>query len=199
MSLGFQYHLDSGEGRPVLVLHGTGGNEVSLVPFARHIAPTATLLSVRGKSMDEGVPRFFRRLAEGVFDQEDLREKTDELAQFLDSAAALHRLPAPFNVIGYSNGANMGISLLLRHPVLIGDIVALRAMVPFEPGDSPRLEGHRVLLSSGTNDPIVKNEEPERLRQILTGLGAEAEIIWQSTGHSLNREELDAARLWFSG
>ena len=182
----------------MLALHGTGGDERSLVGVSRHVAPGAPLVSVRGKSLDEGIPRFFRRLAEGVFDQQDLRDKTEELARFLEGTAAANGLSLPYDAIGYSNGANMALSLLFTHPTLIGDVIALRPMVPFEPGESPRLEGHRIFISSGRNDPIVDASEPLRLEWILRELGASVEVAWQETGHNLNRHELDVAKDWYA-
>lgn len=186
-----------GSGSHLLVLHGTGGDEHSLVDVARFIAPNSPLISVRGRSLDEGAPRFFRRIREGVFDQADLAEKTTELATFLAAAASEHDWKQPVDAFGYSNGANMAVSLLFRHPELMGDLILLRPMVPFEPAPGLDLTGHRVLISAGSNDPIVEAGEPERLRELMVARGALADLRFQETGHSINRTELEQVRAWY--
>ena len=139
---------------PVLLLHGTGGDETDLLPLGRLVAPGAALLSPRGPVLENGMPRFFRRLAEGVFDEDDLRRRTDDLAAFIRDAQARYGIAAPV-ALGFSNGANIAASLLLRHPGLLRGAALLRAMVPYAEPPAARLDGTKVLLLSGTADPIV--------------------------------------------
>lgn len=186
----FHHVSHAGEGRTLLVLHGTGGDERSLVDLARYVAPNAPILSPRGTSLEEGVPRFFRRLREGVLDQEDMRAKTADLAAFLRARGG------PFDVLGYSNGANMGLSLLFREPELVGDLVLFRPMVVFEPDPALDLSDRRALILAGRNDPLVSTAETERLAAQLRIQGVETEIAWTTTGHQLSRPEIDLAKEW---
>ncbi len=186
--------------RTLLLLHGTGGNEADLLPVGRALAPEATLLSPRGRVLEGTLPRFFRRLAEGVFDQEDLALRTDELAAFLRAQVEERRLdPAGLTAVGFSNGANIAASLLLRHPGLIRQAVLWRAMVPFEPGTPPALSGTRVLMGEGRFDPIVPVPNAERLAGILRAAGAEVTLDWREAGHQLEPGEIADARAWLHG
>lgn len=183
-----------------LALHGTGGDEHDLVPLARDIAPEAAVLSPRGAVLENGMPRFFRRLAEGVFDLDDLRRRTDDLARFVRDAADTYGFAErPVYAVGFSNGANVAASLLLRHPGLLRAAVLYRAMVPFEPETAVSLAGTRVLLSEGRSDPIVPAANAERLAAILRDAGAEVTLRWQSASHQLVRQDLDVARAWLAG
>jgi phospholipase/carboxylesterase len=198
----FQHRFEEGasEGAPTLVLlHGTGGNEDDLVPLARAVGPKYAVLSPRGKVLESGMPRFFRRLAEGVFDQQDLAFRTDELASFLTDAAKRYGLdPAKLIAFGFSNGANIAASLLLRRPsVLLGAILA-RAMVPFVPDSKPDLTGRPVLLLSGANDPIVPRTQAEALAALLRGGRADVTLHWEEAGHGLAQSDLTAARQWLA-
>src|SRR5689334_9136078 len=142
--------------RTLLLLHGTGGNERDLIPLGRELDPNAALLSLRGKVLENGMPRFFRRLAEGVFDLEDLKNRTEELANFLESARADYGLEQnPLIAAGYSNGANIAASLILRFPHHLAAAVLFRAMVPFKPDTLPDLRGRHIFLSAGQRDAIV--------------------------------------------
>lgn len=190
----------SDEAPVILALHGTGGDEHDLVPLARDLAPGAGILSPRGAVLENGMPRFFRRIAEGVFDLEDLRRRTDDLARFVrDAASAYGFAGRPVHAVGFSNGANVAASLLLRHPGLLQGAVLYRAMVPFEPGTPPSLAGTRVLLSEGRSDPIVPTENAERLAAILREAGAEVALEWQVASHQLVRRDLDVGRAWLAG
>lgn len=181
----------------LLLFHGTGGNESSLISLGRAVAPTAALLSPRGRVLEHGMPRFFRRIAEGVFDLEDLRIRTDEMAEFIRAAATHYkRDPTRFAALGFSNGANIAGSLLLRQPGLILHAILFRAMVPFEPEHPPALTGTRVLLSAGRHDPLVPVANVTRLAEILKQGGAEVDLVWQEAGHQLVEEEVQAAADW---
>jgi len=154
----------------LLALHGTGGNEQDLLPVAKMISPAAGVLSPRGKVLERGMPRFFRRLAEGVFDLEDLRFRTDELAEFLKAAATRYQFEVRRLVaVGFSNGANIGGSLLLLRPDVLRAGVLFRAMVPLVPEPMPSLAATRVLISNGERDPIVSASETERLTGLIRG------------------------------
>lgn len=196
--LGFHYRLEPGEGPgTMLLLHGTGGDESDLLPLGRSVAPAATLLSVRGRVLEQGMPRFFRRLAPGVFDEEDLRRRTHELAAFVRAAAAEHGLnPAQIDALGYSNGANIAASLLLLHPGLLRRAVLLRAQLPLAPEAPVDLRGTRVLIAAGRLDPQIPAAQAKALADALEAGGADVALRWTDAGHALGMEEIDAAREW---
>jgi predicted esterase/catechol 2,3-dioxygenase-like lactoylglutathione lyase family enzyme len=186
-------------GTTLLLLHGTGGDENDLLPLGRGLLPGAGLLSPRGKVLERGAPRFFRRLAEGVFDQEDLAQRTDELAQFIDAAATTYGLERDGIVaVGFSNGANIAGSLLLRRSGVLRGAVLLSPMVPFEPDSLPDLDGTSVFIGAGRNDPIAPAEQVERLAALLREAGADVTVFWQHAGHTVTKEELDAAQRWMA-
>jgi phospholipase/carboxylesterase len=198
---GFVHRFFPGEsGATLLLLHGTGGDENDLVPLGRELAPDAALLSPRGKVSEYGAARFFRRLAEGVFDQEDLVFRTHELAGFIEDAAEeygfdLSRLVAA----GYSNGANIAASLMLLHPGLLRAAVLFRAMVPFEPDVVPDLSGMPVFLAAGRGDRMIAPENTQRLAEILREAAADLDLRWRNTGHALTYEEVAEAKEWLAG
>lgn len=201
-NLGFVHRYEAGEtenGPVLLLLHGTGGSENDLIEIGRAVAPGAALLSPRGKVLENGMPRFFRRFAEGVFDVQDVRERAAELSQFLDDAATEYGFDTR-NIwaLGYSNGANIAAALLLLHPEILAGAILLRAMVPLEPENAPDLQGVRVLLSEGTHDSIVPPENGEHLAAMLGGAGADVELIWQAGGHGLTANDFAAARDFLS-
>ena len=198
--LGFVHVFRPG-GRPgapvLLMLHGTGGNEQDLLPLGSALIPDAALLSPRGQLLERGKPRFFRRLAEGVFDLDDLRSRTHDLAAFLRRASgqygfALEHLFA----VGFSNGANIAASLLLLEPSVLGGAVLFRAMVPLTPEPLPSLAATPVLLSNGRTDPLVSQGETERLAALLQRAGAQVTLEWQPAGHELTSRDMDVARKW---
>ncbi|MBX6762607.1 MAG: alpha/beta hydrolase [Rubrobacteraceae bacterium] len=197
---GFVHRFIGGRGHSgvtLLLLHGTGGDESDLIPLGRELAPGASLLSVRGKVLENGLPRFFRRLAEGVFDQEDLRLRTRELAVFVGEASREYGFdPSRVVAVGYSNGANVAASVMLRCPQTLRAAVLLRAMVPFEPRELPDLSGRSVFLSAGRFDPMIPRESASRLAEILRAAGAEVELRWQEAGHGLTRAEIEEAGVW---
>jgi phospholipase/carboxylesterase len=183
----------------LLLLHGTGGDENDLVPLARLVAPGAGWLSVRGNVLEQGMPRFFRRLAEGVFDLDDLHRRTRELGEFLDAASVAYGFaPRRLYALGFSNGANMAASLLLTRPEVLAGGVLVRAMVPFEPGAPAELSGHAVLLSQGRQDPLIPASGAERLAAILRAAGADVELAWQPGGHGLTQGDVTVASKWLA-
>jgi predicted esterase len=182
----------------LLMLHGTGGNEQDLLPLGRMLAPRAALLSPRGDVLENGMPRFFRRLAEGVFDMEDLVARTNELSDFVAEAAKRYSFDAKRVVaVGFSNGANIAGSMMLLRPDTLAGAVLLRPMVPFEPKTPPDLRGRRALVAAGKADPIVKPENSERLAAILREAGADVTLHWSPGGHTLDRADLSAAAAWW--
>lgn len=183
----------------LLLLHGTGGDEEDLIPLGRALLPGAGLLSPRGKVLEGTAARFFRRLAEGVFDQEDLAFRTGELASFIAAAAEAYRLdPHGIVAVGFSNGANIAASVLLRKPGLLRGAVLLSPMVPFEPSTMPNLSGTAVFIGAGRRDPIVPPENTERLAAILREAGASVTLHWEAGGHTVADGELRAAREWIT-
>ncbi len=199
--LDFDHRFVPAEGDGVintlLLLHGTGGDENDLLPLGRMLDDGAALLSPRGKVLENGAPRFFRRLAEGVFDHEDLVNRTHELAEFVEAAASEYDLdPERIFAVGFSNGANIAASLLLLHPGLLAGAILLRPMVPFEPEVTPDLSGTPVYLAAGSSDQIVPPEQTERLAELLREAGAEVTLDWQPGGHNIGRAEIDAAHDW---
>ena len=198
--LGFAHRYFPGEsGVTLLLLHGTGGDENDLVPLGRELAPGAAILSPRGKVSEYGAARFFRRLAEGVFDHEDLVFRTHELAGFIEAAAEEYGLDLSRLVAaGYSNGANIAASLMLLHPGLLRAAILLRAMVPFEPEGKPDLSGMPVFLAAGRRDQMIPPQNTERLAEILREAGADLDLRWRNTGHPLTYEEVAEAKEWLS-
>ena len=182
----------------MLALHGTGGDENDLIPLAKMISPTSAVLSPRGRVLEQGKPRFFRRIAEGIFDLEDLRLRTEELAGFIADSAARYKFdPSRVIAVGYSNGANIAGSLLLSHPGVLAGGILLRPMVPFEPDTLPDLSGTHVLLSAGRHDPLIPPPSTERLKALLEGSKADVTLTWHETGHSLLPREMEQAARWF--
>jgi phospholipase/carboxylesterase len=195
---GFNVHYEPGASPTLLMLHGTGGNEHDLVGLGKSIAPGATILSPRGRVLENGMPRFFRRLAEGVFDIEDLHARTAELADWIEAFLNEQEIAEqPIVAVGFSNGANIAGSLLLSRPGLLAGAILLRPMVPFVPEPLPSLAGTRVLISAGTNDELMAPEESTRLEELLRSCGADVELVWQQGGHGLLQSDLDTARSWF--
>ena len=196
--LGFVHRFTPGRaGVPaLLLLHGTGGSEADLLPLGERLAPGAALLSPRGQVLEHGMPRFFRRLAEGVFDQEDLARRTDDLAAFVRRAREAYALgDVPLVAVGFSNGANIAASLLLRGTGVLDGAVLLRPMVPFEPDVPPVLHGIPTLLLAGRQDPIA-GDTPSRLAELLRTAGAEVELVWQAAGHGLVSVDLEISARW---
>ena len=185
--------------RTLLLLHGTGGNERDLIPLGHELDPNASLLSPRGKVLENGMPRFFRRLAEGVFDLEDLKKRTHELADFMVTAAQRYEFDLKKVVaVGYSNGANIAASTLLLRPESMSAAVLFRAMVPFVPETMPNLESVRVWIGAGDSDPIIPASETKQLAELLRSAKADVTIRFFQSGHELTSEDVDLAREWLT-
>ena len=185
--------------RTLLLLHGTGGNERDLIPLGRELDPNAALLSPRGKVLENGMSRFFRRLAEGVFDLEDLKYRTNELADFVTSAAQHYGFAADKVVAaGYSNGANIAASLLLLRPEILSAAILFRAMVPLIPETQPNLSRVRVWIGAGTDDPIIPTSETKRLAELLRSAGADVTIRFFQASHALTPGDVEVARDWLA-
>jgi phospholipase/carboxylesterase len=183
--------------RTLLLLHGTGGNEHDLIPLGRELDPNASLLSPRGKVLENGMPRFFRRLAEGVFDVEDLRKRTHELADFVISAAQSYKIDMKKIVaVGYSNGANIAASVLLLRPEILPAAILFRAMVPLVPDAPPDLSSVRVWIGAGSIDPIIPASETKQLAELLRNAGADVTIRFFNGSHALTSDDVDVARDW---
>lgn len=188
---------DAAGGASLLLLHGTGGNEDDLIALGRRLHPDAALLSPRGQVEERGALRFFRRIREGVFDLEDLAMRTDDLAKFIEDAAEVYELDAGGIVaVGFSNGANIAGSLLLRRPELLRAAVLLSPMVPFEPDPLPHLQGKPVFIGAGRADSMVPARETERLADLLRRAGADVTIHWDAGGHAITPAEIEAAAGW---
>jgi phospholipase/carboxylesterase len=198
--LSFIHRFEPGAGSgvpPLLLLHGTGGNEADLLPLGRMIAPDAPLLSPRGKVLEHGMPRFFRRLAEGVFDEADVRARAHELADFIDEARRAYGIEAPV-ALGYSNGANIAAAVMLLRPDTLAGAILLRAMVPLADAGARAgsLAGKRALLLSGSFDPIAPPANAARLKAILDAAGASVEHRTLPAGHRLSQQDITIARDW---
>ena len=183
----------------LLVLHGTGGNEHDLVPLGHALIPGAGVLSPRGKVLERGMPRFFRRLAEGVFDLDDLRARTEELAQFVARAADRYGFdPRQVIAAGFSNGANIAASTLLLRPQVLTEAVLFSPMVPIVPETKPRLDGVNVFMSAGRQDPLVAPANTQQLADLLKEYGADVTLRWTNGGHSVTADDVDAAAAWLN-
>jgi phospholipase/carboxylesterase len=190
----FEPATDAGR-PPLLLLHGTGGDEDDLLPLGRMIAPVSALLSPRGKVQEGGMPRFFRRLAEGVFDEADVRRRANELADFVAEAREAYGLAAPV-AVGFSNGANIAAAVLTLRPEALAGAVLLRAMVPLADASAGDLRGKGVLLLSGAADPIVPADNAARLAAILKDGGADVEHKVLPVGHGLSQADVTLAKAW---
>ena len=183
----------------LLLLHGTGGSERDLLSVAERIDGDASVLSVRGNVSENGMARFFRRLEEGVFDEEDLIFRTKELNEFLDEAALEHDFDRNNIVaIGYSNGANIAASLLFHYQNALKGAILHHPMVPIRGIELPDLSGKAVFIGAGTNDPICPPEESLELEKLLEKANARVKLHWEDRGHQLTNEEVEAARQWYS-
>lgn len=187
------------ESRPtILLLHGTGGNEQDLLPLAEIIDKEANVLSVRGNVSENGMPRFFKRLAEGVFDEEDLVFRTKELNEFLDEAAEKYGFDRNnITAVGYSNGANIAASLMFHYEDALKSAILHHPMVPRRGIELPDLSGKRVFIAAGTNDPICAPQESEELNELLANAGADVELHWENRGHQLTMSEVQVATAWY--
>jgi predicted esterase len=183
--------------RTLLLLHGTGGNERDLIPLGRELDPNVSLLSPRGKVLENGMPRFFRRLAEGVFDLEDLKNRTNELADFVAAAAQHYGFAADKVIaVGYSNGANIAASMLLLRAEALSAAILFRAMVPLVPETQPNLSSVNVWIGAGSEDPIIPTSETRRLVELLRSAGADVTLRFFNAGHGLTNSDVETAARW---
>jgi phospholipase/carboxylesterase len=197
-ALSYIHRFEKGEqpdARPLLLLHGTGGDENDLVPLGRMIAPNAPLLSPRGKVLENGMPRFFRRLADGVFDEDDVRKRAVELADFVAEARARYGIAVPI-ALGYSNGANVAAAILLLRPETLAGAILLRATVPLSQTSPVDLTGKPVMIASGARDPMMSLERATHLAVLLQGYGAAVDHRILPSGHELSQADVNLAGQW---
>ncbi len=199
LSFAHRFVPGTGAGRaPLLLLHGTGGDENDLLPLGQAVAPGAALLSPRGQVLEHGAPRFFRRLAEGVFDEADLHRRVDDLAAFVAEARRAYDLPAPV-ALGFSNGANIAAAMLFLKPEVLSGAALVRAMVPLVEPPAADLGGRRVLILSGAMDPVVPAANAATLARQFDGAGARVDHRVLPAGHGLGQGDLAALAEWFAG
>ena len=192
-----RFEPGAASGPVLLLLHGTGGDENDLLPLGRQLRPGATLLSPRGRVLERGMPRFFRRFAEGVFDVEDLKRRAHELADWIGAARESYALAErPIVAVGFSNGANIASGVLLERPETLAGAALLRAMTPFVPSPVPDLAGRPVFISAGRIDPMIPADDVRRLTAVLERAHARVTFEWDEEGHALTAYGLDAARRW---
>jgi len=192
---GFLHRFDKGSAAsspPILLLHGTGGDENDLIDLGRAVAPGSALLSPRGPVLEHGMPRFFRRLAEGVFDEADLKQRADALADFVTAARQRYALEAPI-ALGFSNGANIAAAMLMQRPDVLSGAVLLRAMVPFAEPPAASIQGTPVLIASGAQDPIVPASNAAQLAAQLRERGASVDHRILPAGHALTQADVNLA------
>ena len=191
-----RFEPGASDARPLLLLHGTGGDENDLIPLGRAVAPGAALLAPRGQVLEHGMPRFFRRLAEGVFDEDDVRRRAVELADFVADARGRYGLAAPV-ALGYSNGANIAAAVLLLRPQALSGAMLLRAMTPLREPPRADLAGKPVLIVSGAQDPIAPPDNAAILADVLRQSGAAVEHRVLSAGHPLSNADVKLAKDWW--
>jgi phospholipase/carboxylesterase len=191
----FVFH--PGTSPALLLLHGTGGDENDLIPLGQLLRPGAALLSPRGQILEHGQPRFFRRLAPGIFDEDDLIRRTHELADFVEDQSARRHLGQVI-AVGYSNGANIAASMLLLRPDILSGAILFRAMLPLEPPHPPQLDETPVLLLAGRHDNMIPQDSTQRLAVLLEQAGANVTLEWRNTGHGLEQPEFTLAHTWLT-
>ena len=201
--LGFVHRFvpaeDSAAGETLVVLHGTGGDENDLIGIGQAIAPGAAIISPRGNVLENGAPRFFRRLSEGVFDPKEVRGRAEELARFIRAAVVTYRLdPERVFALGYSNGANIASTVMLVEPGILQASILLRPMLVYEPSEQKDLSGSAVFISAGRMDPIVPSASVERLAELFEAARADVTLKWQLAGHSLVPSEVREASDWLA-
>ena len=182
---------------PLLLLHGTCGNEDDLLPLGKALAPDRALLSPRGKVLENGMPRFFRRLAEGVFDEQDVIRRAHELADFIAGAGMAYKLAKPI-AVGFSNGANIAAAVLLLRPEALSGAILLRAMVPLAKPPQAELVQKPVLIISGASDPIIPASNANLLAAMLKNAHADVTHETLPTGHNLTQNDVAIASAWLN-
>lgn len=197
--LSFIHRFEQGtsSAAPLLLLHGTGADENNLLPLGKALAPDRSLLSPRGKVLENGMPRFFRRLAEGVFDEQDVIRRAHELADFIVAAGETYKLSKPV-VVGFSNGANIAAAILLLRPEVLSGAILLRAMVPLKNPPKAELDQKRVLIISGASDPIIPASNATLLVTMLKDAHADVQHETIPTGHNLTQIDVTLANKWLN-
>ena len=198
--LGFVHRFEPGRsGDTLLILHGTGGDETDLIPLGQRVAPEDNLLSPRGPVLENGMPRFFRRLDIGVFDEEDVKRRAADIGRFVRAASKEYGFdPGRVRALGYSNGANMAAALLRLDPTLLAGAALLRTVLPLTPPHRPDLTGRDVLIAAGRKDPYAPPERVEALASTLREAGASVDLRWSDRGHELAPAEIDLAATWLA-
>jgi predicted esterase len=198
MSLSFTHRfVQATSDRTLILFHGTGGNEDSLLDIGHELDPHANLLSPRGKVLENGMPRFFRRLREGIIDEQDIAIQSQDLSNFIAEACKEYSLNTEkLCAVGYSNGANIAASILLLHPKSFTHAVLLRSMLPLTPVTPPNLIDHHILMLSGEHDTMVKQSQVTDLQAIFISAGADTVLTWRPTGHSLDMGDIFATKEW---
>ena len=185
--------LDQGQARTLFLLHGTGGSESDLIPLVEPFKDRFNIVGLRGNVSEGGLARFFARAAPGVFDPESIQRETEKLADFLAGWYAEHAMSAKQAAfVGYSNGANMVLATLLRHPEAVQAAALMHPMMPLEPPRELNLAGKRFLVTYGLRDAIVPEGEAERVAAALKAGGAEVEMFGHHGGHEVTQDEVDA-------
>lgn len=202
MALAYVHHFQAGTdpiAPPLLLLHGTGVSEHDLIPLGRSLSPGSALLSPRGNVSEHGARRFFARLAEGIFDPDEVTRRTHELADFIVSAAKQYDFdPTRLIAVGFSNGANIAATLLQLRPVVLAGAVLFRPMVVIDSPAAPHsLDGKRLLIANGTQDPLVPTDHPHRLAAHYRAGGADVTLHLHGAGHGLVSSDIEAGQLWF--
>ena len=187
------------DGQTIVPLHGTGGNEKDLIGISRRISASSAIISPRGKVLENGLPRFFRRLAEGVFDEHDVVRRAHELADFLVGAASRYgRSSEKLVALGYSNGANIAAAILLLKPEIFSKAVLLRPMMPLLNPPEANLTGKRILIVNGRYDTVIPKESTEKLRLSLEEAGGTVEVITLDAGHEIATDDIALASEWLT-
>jgi phospholipase/carboxylesterase len=182
----------------LLLLHGTGGDENDLIPVGKMIDNDANILSVRGEVIEQGMPRFFKRLAPGVFDEQDLIYRTSQLHDFIDQASKTYDFDrSDVIAIGYSNGANIAANMLMQIPFSLRGAILMHPMLPRKGGVVPSLKGVQVLITAGNNDPIVPLASTQALKKVLDEHQADVSLSWFKFGHKLSSEEMQFIIKWY--
>lgn len=181
--------------KPLLLLHRTGVSESVLIPWARKLCPGAALLAVRGRVLEDGKPRFFRRLGQAQFDVEDLLIQTDMLGRFIEAAREQYRLEAPI-AVGHSNGANIAWSLMFARPSALSGAVLIRPLMPIKPAEVGMMHKFPVLILSGSEDRVATPESATALPELLRTAGATVSHVFLRAEHDLVSEDFEFAQAW---
>jgi phospholipase/carboxylesterase len=185
-------------GKTLFLLHGTGGNEEDLIPIGKHIDPHANLLSVRGNVLEYGMPRFFKRLAMGVFDMDSLREETQKLYEFLTEASKDYQFDIEEVIaLGYSNGANIAISVMFNYDKAFSKAILFHPMIPIRDLELPSMKNFKIFIGAGTNDQMVSQNETYELVSMFEKQKANVKVCWTNQGHQLNKDEILEAKIWY--